>query len=71
MSFLGKVRYKLGRWRARGRAYESTLDNGAIRIAVFQEGSSPGLMTSDAAANVIAKDRDPGEQERRDLGTEL
>jgi hypothetical protein len=71
MSVLSKVRYKLGRLKARGRAYESTLDNGAVRLAVFQEGSSPGLMTSVAAADVIAKDRVPGEQERRELGTEL
>ena len=77
MSLLGKVRYRLGRWKALGSAYGSTIDNDGVRAAVFQQGEGLGpsrgsgtLATGNAAADAV-RDKTPAERQHDELGTEL
>ena len=71
MSFLGKVRYRLGRWAARGKASESSLGNKAEWTSPVQPLSGPILITKEAGDVAAAQSDDPAAQERRNLGTEL
>jgi hypothetical protein len=71
MSFLGKVRYRLGRWVARGQAYESELGNKAEWTSPFQGVSGTGLMTKEAGDDATAYSEDPADRDRKNLGTEL
>ena len=71
MSFMDSVRYRLGRWKARNQAYESSLGNKAEPMSVFVHPSGPLLITKEAADATIARSEDPGDREHKEFGTEL
>ena len=71
MSFLDKVRYRLGRWAALGKASESSLGNKAEWTSAFQQPSGPLLITKEAGDDAIAQNDDPGKQQHDKFGTEL
>lgn len=69
MSFLAKVRYKLGRWKARSAAYGSTLDNEGVRRAAVAQSSGPIL--GRAAGDAAVQDDHPDKRQHDTLGTDL
>jgi len=71
MSLAGKVRYRLGRWVARGNAYESSLGDKAEWTSVYQQPSGPLLITKEAGDGAIAQSDDPGKRQHDTFGTEL
>ena len=71
MSFLQRVRYRLGRWVARGQAYESSLGNKAEWTSALQQPSGQLLITKEAGDDAIAQSDDPADREHRAFGAEL
>ena len=71
MSFLDKVRYRLGRWAARNKAYESSLGNKAEWTSPVQPLSGPLLITKEAGDDAIAQSDDPGKRQHDEFGTEI
>ena len=71
MSALAKMRYRLGRWAARGNAYESSLGNKAEWTSVNAQPLGSIIITKEAGDDAIAQSDDPSVREHDAFGTEL
>ena len=71
MALLDKVRYRLGRLAALGKASEVSLGNKAEWTSPNQSLSGPLLMTKEAGDDAIAQSEDPSAREHEAFGTEL
>ncbi|MDX6481273.1 MAG: hypothetical protein QOG85_1783 [Gaiellaceae bacterium] len=70
MAFMDKVRYKLGRWKARTGAYASTIDNDGVRQALAGQSTGSPILKH-AAGDAAVQDEHPDKRQHDQFGTDL